>query len=106
MCRQRGDGTGVKNVIAGKVAGPSEVSLDLIDISGDVGIQVMAALCQRVLGGLAMLVEWVLNVVFPMFKEIGDIRNCSCYRAEKVLEHRMTVVMVKRFCRILTTNEM
>ena len=34
-----------------------------------------------------MPVEWALSIVISIFKGKGDIRNCSCYRAEKLLEH-------------------
>ena len=39
----------------------------------------------------------------------GDIRNCSCHRAVKLLEHRKKVVkrvLEKRLCRIVTVDEM
>ena len=41
-----------------KVPGPSEVSLELISASGVVGIRVMADICQRVLDGFGLPVEW------------------------------------------------
>ena len=34
-----------------------------------------------------MPAEWAVSVVVPIFKENGDIRNCSCYRAVKLLEY-------------------
>ena len=43
----------------GKAPGPPEVSLELIAASERVGIQVMAEICQRVLCGLEMPVEWL-----------------------------------------------
>ena len=49
-----------------------------------------------------MPVEWVLSIMVPIFK--GDIRNCSCYGAVKLLEHGMKVVervLEKRFHRIV-----
>ena len=45
----------------------------------------------------------------PIFKGKGDIRNCSCYRTVKLLEHDMKVVervLAKRFCRIMSVYEM
>ena len=36
-------------------------------------------------------VELALSIVIPIFKAKGDIRNCSCYRAMKLLEHGMKV---------------
>ena len=43
-----------------------------------------------------------------IFNGKGDIRNCSCYRAVKLLEHEMKVVerVLKRLCRIVTVDEM
>ena len=32
------------------------------------------------------------NIVVPIFKGNGDIRNCICYRTLKRLEHGMKVV--------------
>ena len=45
----------------------------------------------------------------PIFKGMGDIRNCSCYRALKLLEHGMKVVervLEKRLHRIVSVDEM
>ena len=50
----------------------------------------MAEICQTVLDGLGMAVEY--SIVVPIFKGMGDIRSCSCYRAVKLLEHGMKVV--------------
>ena len=52
----------------------------------------MAEICQKVQDGLRMPVELALSIVVPIFKGNGDIRNCSCYRAAKLLEHGMKVV--------------
>ena len=46
----------------GKASGPSEVSLEWIAVSGGVGIQVMAEICEKVLDVL------VLCTVVPIFK--------------------------------------
>ena len=45
-----------------------------------------------VLDGFGMPVEWVLSIVVPNIKGQGDIRKCSCNRAEKLFEHSMKVV--------------
>ena len=53
-----------------------------------------------------MSVEYL---VAPIFKGMGDIRNCSCYIALKLHEHGMKVVemvLEKRLCRIVTVDEM
>ena len=68
----------------GKAHGPSEVSLQLT-------------------------AEWALSMFVPIFKGMGDIRNCSCYRAVNLLEHGMKVVekvLEKRLRRIVSVDEM
>ena len=52
----------------------------------------MAEICQKVLDGFGMPVEWSLSIVVAIFMGKGDIRNCSCYRALKLLEHEMNVM--------------
>ena len=39
-----------------------------------------------------MDLEWALSIMVSIFKGKGDIMNCSCYRAVKLLEHGMKVV--------------
>ena len=52
----------------------------------------MAEISQIVLDGFVMPVEWAQSIMVPMLKGKGDIRNCSCYRAVKYIEHGMKVV--------------
>ena len=54
-------------------------------------------------------VEWVISIVVQIFREKGDIRNCSCHTSKKLHEHRMDVVenvFEKRLPRIETVNKM
>ena len=93
----------------GKAPGPSDIPLELIAASGGVGIQVMAEICQKVLGGCGMPAEWALSIMVTIFKGKGDIRNCSCYRAVKLFECGMKVVervLEKRLCGIMPVDEM
>ena len=69
----------------GKAPGLSEVSLELIAASGGVRFHVMAEICLKVLDGLGVPAKCALHIVVPIFKGKGDIRNCSCYRAVKLL---------------------
>ena len=70
-----------------------DLSMEFIVASGGVGIQVMAEICQipRWMD-FEMPVEWALRIVVPIFKGKGDIGNCSCNRAVKLLEHGMNAV--------------
>ena len=53
--------------------------------SGEVRVKVMAVICQIVLDGLGMPAEWALSIVVPIFYGKGDAKNCSYYRAVKLL---------------------
>ena len=76
----------------GKAPGPLEESLELMAARGGVGIEVMAEICQKILDGFGIPVEWTRRIVAPIFKGKGDIWNCSCHGAERLLEHGMKVV--------------
>ena len=88
---------------AEKAAGPLEVSVEMIAVSGEIGIGVMVELCQGVLDGRGMLDEWALSVVVPIFKGKGDAMNCGAYRGVKLLQHAMKMVekVLDTFCRRL-----
>ena len=91
----------------GKDPGPSEVSIELIAADRGVGIQAMAEICQRGLDEFGMPVEWALSIVVLFFKRKGDIMNCSCYGALKLLEFDMKVVervLEKRLRRIVSVD--
>ena len=63
----------------------------------------MAEICQKGLDCFGMPAEWALSIVVPITKGNGDIRNCSCNRAVKLLQHGMKVVervFEKRLCRL------
>ena len=56
-----------------------------------------------------MPAECALSIPVPIFKRKGDIWNCSCSRAVKLLEHGMNVVermLEKKFLRIVSVDEM
>ena len=51
-----------------KAAGPSKVCAEMISASGEVGVNVMVELCQRMLDGKEMPDEWQASVLIPIFK--------------------------------------
>ena len=80
---------------AGKPAGPLEVSVEMIAVSGEIGIGVMVELCQGVLDGRGMPDEWAMSVVVPIFKGKGDTISWGHIvggGGVKLLEHAMKIV--------------
>ena len=77
---------------SGKATGPSDVSVEMIVASGEIGVKVMMELCQRVLDGRGMPDEWKTSVIVPIFNGKGDVMSCGSYRVVTLLEHAMKIV--------------
>ena len=65
----------------------------------------MAEKCQRNRDGIGMPAECI---VVQIFNGKGDIRNCSSYRAVKLLENGKVVerLLEKKLCRIVCVDKM
>ena len=94
---------------SGKAIGPSEVSVEMIVASGEIGVKVMMELCHRVMDSRGMPDEWKTNVIVPIFKGKGDVMSCGSYRGVKLLEHAMKIVewvLERRMQTLVNLNEM
>ena len=67
----------IQSMKSRKATGPSEVSVEMIIASGEIGVKVMMELCQRVLDGRGMPDEWKTSVIVPIFKGKGDVMSCG-----------------------------
>ena len=98
----------IREMKAGWAAAPSEVSVEMIFASGEIGIDVMMKLCQDVLDGNGIPADWAMSVVVPNFKGKGDAMSCGSYRGVKLLEHAMKIVervMEKRLRQMVTIDK-
>ena len=75
-----------------KTTGPSEVSVEMMVASGEIGIKVMMDLCQLVLDDRETPDEWKTSAIVPIFKGKGDVMSCRSYKGVKLLEHAMKIV--------------
>ena len=99
----------MREMKTGKAVGPSEVSVEMITASGEIGIAVMIELCQGVLDGRGIPDDWKLSVVVPIFKGKGDTMSCGAYRGVKLLEHAMKIVervLERRIRKVVKVDEM
>ena len=64
----------------------------MIVASGEIGVNVIIELSQRVLDGMGLPDEWQTNVIVPIFKEKGDVISYESYREVKLLEHAIKIV--------------
>ena len=72
---------------SGKATGPSEVSVEMIVASGEIGVKVIMELCQRVLDGKGMPDKWKTSVIVPISEGKGDVMSCGSYRGVKLPDH-------------------
>ena len=72
---------------SGKATGPSEVSVEMVVASDEIGVKVMMKLCQRVLDGRGMPDDRKTCVIVFIFKGKGELMSCGSYRGVKLLEH-------------------
>ena len=99
----------IQRMKSGKATGPSEVSMEMIVESGEIGVKVMIELCQRVLDSRGMPDEWQTSAIGPIFKGKGDVMSCGSYRGVKLLEHAMEIVervLERRIRAPVNLNEM
>ena len=99
----------IQSMKSGKATGTSEVSVEMIIASSEIGVKVMMELCQRVLDGRGMPDEWKTSVIVRIFKGKGDVMSCGSYRGVKQLEHAMKIVvrvLERRIRTLVNLNEM
>ena len=56
-----------------------EESMEVINASGKVGIDVMRKLCKRVLDGKGMQEDSKTCVMVPIYKGKGNVKDCGAY---------------------------
>ena len=77
---------------SGKANGTSEVGVEMIVASGEVGIKVIIDLCQCALNSRGMPDKLKTSVIVSTFKEKGDVMNRGLYRGVDLLEHTLKIV--------------
>ena len=82
----------VKQMKTGKACGISEVGIELIVGSGDVGVKVLLDICNGIVSGQDMPDDWKESLLVPLYKGKGDVRECGSYRGIKLLEHGMKIL--------------
>ena len=99
----------MQNVKSGKATGPSEVSVEMIVASGEIGVNVVMELYQRTLDGRGMPDEWKTSVIVPIFKGKEDVMSCGSCRGVKLLKHAMKIgerVSERRIRTLVNSNKM
>ena len=76
----------------GKAAGPSGVTVELLNVCKKESVRRLAEVANNMLEGNKMSESWRKSDLIPIFKGKGDVRWCGNYRSIKLLEHGMKVI--------------
>ena len=72
--------------------GLSGLVSEMIQATGDIGIQWIIDLCNGIVKEGSIPEDWKSSVVLPVYKGKGDPMECGSYKGIKLLEHAMKVV--------------
>ncbi|KAK3552014.1 hypothetical protein QTP70_031598, partial [Hemibagrus guttatus] len=79
----------LKRMKRGKAVGPDYIPVEVWKCLGEAAVEFLTSLFNRVLESERMPEEWRRSVLVPIFKNKGDVQNCSNYRGIKLMSHTM-----------------
>jgi hypothetical protein len=79
----------LKRMKVGKACGPDGIPIEVRKCLGDVGVNWLTRLFNKILVSKRMPNEWRQSTLVPIFKNKGDIQSCSNYRGIQLMSHTM-----------------
>ena len=79
----------LKRMKSGKALGPDDIPVEVWKCLGEVAVEFLTGLFNRILDGEKMPEEWRRSVLVPIFKNKGDVQSCVNYRGIKLMSHTM-----------------
>ncbi|KAI5089887.1 hypothetical protein C0J45_20022 [Silurus meridionalis] len=79
----------IKRMKNGKSVGPDDIPVEAWRCLGEMAVEFLTRLFNRILEGERMPEEWRRSVLVPIFKHKGDVQTCSNYRGIKLISHTM-----------------
>ena len=74
-----------------KAAGPSGVTGEMIKAAGELVVDWLTSICNRIVKEEAIPESWQMSELVPIYKGKGDVLECSSSRGIKLLQHGMKV---------------
>ena len=95
----------LKKMKSGKAVGPDDLPIEVWRCMGEVGVQWLTRLFNRIFETKKMPDAWRHSVVVPIYKNKGDIQNCTNYRGIKLMSHTMKLCerIIERRLRSITS---
>ncbi|XP_061621461.1 uncharacterized protein LOC133474126 [Phyllopteryx taeniolatus] len=79
----------LKRMKNGKAVGPDDIPVEVWKHLGEVAVEFLTSLFNRILVREKMPEEWRKSVLVPIFKNKGDVQSCGNYRGIKLMSHTM-----------------
>ncbi|KAL1279411.1 hypothetical protein QQF64_026084 [Cirrhinus molitorella] len=70
----------LKRMKSGEAVGPDDIPVEVWKCLGEAAVEFLTSLFNRVLESEKMPEEWRRSVLVPIFKNKGDVQNCSNYQ--------------------------
>jgi hypothetical protein len=81
----------LKAMKPGKSVGPDDIPMDVWRILGEHGVTWLTKLFNIIWKSKKMPAEWKKSFVVPLYKNKGDIQDCSNYRGIKLMSHTLKI---------------
>ena len=78
----------LKRMKGGKAIGPDGIPIEMWRCLGDIAIVWLTKLFNHIFRSNKMTDEW-RSILVPIYKNKGDIQNCTNYRRIKLISHTM-----------------
>jgi len=79
----------LKQMKRGKSVGPDGIPIEAWKVLGKTGVEWLTAVFRRIMETEQIPEEWRDSTLIPIFKNKGDIQDCSNYRGIKLMSHSL-----------------
>ncbi|RXN38888.1 Retrovirus-related Pol poly LINE-1 [Labeo rohita] len=79
----------LKRMKSGKAVGPDDIPVEVWKCLGEVAVEFLTSLFNKILDSETIPEEWRRSVLVPIFKNKGDVQSCGNYRGIKLMSHTM-----------------
>ena len=79
----------VQDLKVRKAAGPNGVTGEMIKAAGEQAVDWLTSICNSIVKEEAIPENWQMSELVPIYKDKGDVLECSSSQGIKLLEHGM-----------------
>ena len=90
-CASREVKNALRRMKQGKAVGLDELPVEVWKCMGEMGIEFLTRLLNKLLVGETITKEWRRSVLIPIYKNKGDAQCCGNYRGIKLMSHTMKI---------------